>query len=108
MAKGKDSKAMWVLVPVSYMVSGLVAVRATSVEDAVSMLKNDDEIVEKMPDLVYPEYVDGSYEISTDPREIEAFTEEFSCGGNLSPTFSDIATPAAMELDGAIAKRKED
>lgn len=95
----KATEAQWVIVPVSYEVSGFVAVRATSVEDAVKMLKAEPDISDDMPYLDAPDYVDWSYEVNTNADEIRAYTDMYAKGELKDVTFSTIATPAAKSLD---------
>jgi hypothetical protein len=60
-------------VPVSYQMTGLLAVTADSIEDAVEFAQNDTN--PGLDDLEDPTYVDGSWEALGDPDGIEEVDE---------------------------------
>ncbi len=79
----KKEGRRFIKVPVSYEVCGFITVQADSVEEAVEYCENH---IDELPLAEEPEYVDGSYELTTtDPDEIGAYLRGtgFSCVENL-------------------------
>ena len=97
----KKPKAKTYIVPVSYTVSGCIAVTAVSEEDAI---KAAEENIDDLPLLDDTEYVDGSYEVETEEEMITYYTEMYE-KKEITATRSDVVSEAAQKaIEKARAK----
>ena len=97
----KKPEAKTYIVPVSYTVSGCIAVTAVSEEDAINAAE---ENIDTLPLLDDTEYIDGSYEVETEEDMVSYFTEMYE-KREITATRSDVVSEAAKKaMEQAKAK----
>lgn len=89
----KKLEAKTYIVPVSYTVSGCIAVTAVSEEDALNAAE---EHIDDLPLLDDTEYIDGSYEVETEGDMVSYFTEMYE-KREITATRSDVVSEAAKK-----------
>ena len=61
------------LIPVTVEMAGMIAIKAKTAEEAIEIAENH---IDELPIPSVKEYVDGSYEIETDPEIVELYSED--------------------------------
>ena len=61
------------LIPVTVEMAGMVAIQAETAEEAIKIAEDH---IDELPIPSVKDYVDGSYEIETDPEIVELYPED--------------------------------
>lgn len=97
----KKPKAKTYIVPVSYTVSGCIAVTAVSEEDAINAAE---ESIDSLPLLEDTEYINDSYEVETEEDMVAYYTGLYE-KKEITATRSDVVSEAAKKaMEKAKAK----
>lgn len=61
------------LIPVTVEMAGMVAIQAETAEEAIKIAQDH---IDELPIPSVKEYIDGSYEVETEPDIVEFYSEE--------------------------------
>lgn len=61
------------LIPVTVEMAGMVAIQAETAEKAIKIAQDH---IDELPIPSVKEYIDGSYEVETDPEIVELYSSE--------------------------------